>query len=66
MMTKEDMLHPWKESRNFHPEDEMLRQHGFTIYARAKDQEPVWTKGGVLFTHQDAVARINGKQLVSP
>ncbi len=48
--------HGWAESRDFSPDDQFLRLHGFTILARRKGQEPVWQRDGRRFSQREALA----------
>lgn len=49
---------PWLETRTRYPDDMRLRAAGFRIHARPKDGEPIWTKSGILFSHRDALKRL--------
>jgi hypothetical protein len=39
-------------------EDARLRRNGFAIHRRPRDGEPLWIKAGVLFTHSEALLRL--------
>lgn len=44
--------------------DQMLRRHGFTIWSRKDGCEPVWIRGGKLYSQSSAVKQVK-KELKS-
>ncbi len=55
--------HGWAEARNFSPDDQLLRLHGFTILSRHKNQEPVWQRDGRPYLQRQALALARGEQM---
>jgi hypothetical protein len=53
--------HAFVETRDFHPSDRMLRDHGFKIHARPRNGAAVWKLKGVLFTQEEAELRLKEK-----
>ncbi len=53
--------HSWAEARNFSPDDQLLRVHGFTILSRHKNQEPVWQRDGRPYLQHQALAIAHGE-----
>jgi hypothetical protein len=51
--------HPTQSTRHRFPDDDKLRAAGWAIHGRPKAGEPVWTKGGVLLRHSEALLRLD-------
>jgi hypothetical protein len=51
-----DASHAWKEHSSRYPDDDKLRQAGFTIARRSKGHEPVWTRDGVEYSQSLALS----------
>jgi hypothetical protein len=51
--------HAFQEHRMFHPTDMDLRRNGFRIHARPRWQEPLWWRGGRVWTQSEALASLS-------
>ena len=47
--------HPSKDTTKRHNEDQELREFGFVIHSRPSKGEPVWSYGGELIPHREAL-----------
>lgn len=66
MKHRADMLTPAQDSALESPSqdhgprfgyDQQIRNRGYAIKSRAKDQEPIWERNGFLFTHSEVIRR---------
>lgn len=56
--------HPCAETRDLHPTDRMLRNHGFRIYSRPQqaNEDTIWMRDGIAYHQVDALALARGEQ----
>jgi hypothetical protein len=53
--------HPSQETRIMFPEDIKLREHGFKIAHRRNNEQPMWERAKIEYTHSDALFLIGEK-----
>lgn len=53
--------HPSKDTTLRCPIDAKLREKGYRIHERRKDNDPVWERGGKLFKQKDILNEIKDK-----
>ena len=54
---EEDFEHPSQDHSARFPEDQLLRDHRFAIRDRPAQGEPLWQRGGVVFSQREALWR---------
>lgn len=51
--------HAFAATVNRHPEDILLREHGYRIFSRKKGRPAVWAKGARLLDHAKALEELH-------
>jgi hypothetical protein len=52
--------HAMQETRRSRPNDILLRCHGFSIFSRHKNDEPIWERAGKQYSQGAALAMCAG------
>lgn len=53
----------WNETRNFHPEDQLLRDNGFSIHSRPRNGRVMWVRDGKVVTHEVALSQCDQRDV---